>query len=72
MSRSKRVARWVFGPAVALALGVGAMDAMAAPSARGADARVCDPQVCNRICQAIGTIGGTCINGGCSCYISTP
>ena len=66
MTRTK-LARAIFGAAVAAALSVGAADALAAPAA--AQAQTCDSQLCNRICRAIGAFGGTCINGGCSCYI---
>ena len=53
------------------ALGFGGSQALAAP-APATDARgVCDPQICNRICQAIpGSIGGFCTsNGSCVCYV---
>ena len=54
------------------ALGFGTSQALAAPAgAADAEARVCNPQVCNRICQAIpGSIGGFCTSdGSCQCYI---
>ncbi len=53
------------------ALGFGTTQALASPAADAGDARVCNPQVCNRICQAIpGSIGGFCTSGGsCQCYI---
>jgi hypothetical protein len=52
------------------ALGFGTTQALASPAA-DADARVCNPTVCNRICQAIpGSIGGFCgSDGSCNCYI---
>ena len=64
-------ARAAFSLGVLLAMGFGAGQALAAPS-DGAGRQVCDPRVCDRVCKAIGAFGGTCINGGCSCYIGTP
>jgi hypothetical protein len=63
--------KWVFGAATAAALGFGGTQALAAPAPAAEGARVCNPTVCNRICQAIpGSIGGFCTpDGGCSCYI---
>lgn len=66
------IRRRVFGAAMAAALGFGATQALAAPaSGVDADAHVCNPQVCNRICQSIpGSIGGFCTaDGSCQCYI---
>lgn len=67
----ERMRRWVFGAGTVAALGFGGAQAMAAPAAADAEARVCNPQVCNRICQAIpGSIGGFCTSdGSCQCYI---
>jgi hypothetical protein len=63
--------RWFFGAAMTAALGFGGAQAIAAPAPAADGARVCNPEVCNRICQAIpGSIGGFCTpGGGCSCYI---
>lgn len=65
----QRMRGWVFGAGTVAALGFGGAQAMAAPAA--AEARACDPQVCNRVCQAIpGSIGGFCTSdGSCQCYI---
>jgi len=62
---------WLFGAGMAAALGFGTSQALAAPSAEAAEAKVCNSQVCNRICQAIpGSIGGFCTSSGsCQCYI---
>lgn len=69
MRTSNTARRWVFGAGVMAALGFGAAQAVAAPVAE--EGRVCNPQVCNRICQAIpGSIGGFCTSdGSCQCYI---
>lgn len=69
MRTSKAVQRWIFGAGTVAALGFGGTQAMAAPAA--VDAKVCDPAVCNRICQAIpGSIGGFCTSSGsCVCYV---
>ena len=70
--RMKTMRRGVFGAATAAALAFGGAQAMASPaSGTDAGARVCNPQVCNRICQSIpGSIGGFCTaDGSCQCYI---
>ncbi|HEX2205173.1 MAG TPA: hypothetical protein VHG91_17810 [Longimicrobium sp.] len=62
-------ARTFYGAAVAAALGFGATQAAAAPAAEAAPAQSC-ATLCNRLCQAIGTIGGTCTpDGSCFCYL---
>lgn len=70
MRRMRTTRSWVFGAATAAALGFGSAQAFATPSLADG-AKVCNPQVCNRICQTIpGSIGGFCTpDGGCSCYI---
>ena len=51
---------------VALSLGFGAAQALAAP--RGPDeARACNPGGCDRACRAQGAIEGRCNNGLCLC-----
>jgi hypothetical protein len=62
---------WLFGLGTAAALGFGGAQAVAAPAPTADAARVCNSQVCNRICQAIpGSIGGFCTSdGSCQCYI---
>jgi hypothetical protein len=70
MRKMTRGARgWLFGAGVMAALGFGGAQAMASPVS--AEAKVCNPTVCNRICQAIpGSIGGFCASdGSCQCYI---
>jgi hypothetical protein len=56
---------------MAAALGFGGSQALAAPAPDAEARRVCDPQICNRVCQAIpGSIGGFCTSSGsCVCYI---
>ncbi|HEU0053064.1 MAG TPA: hypothetical protein VFQ39_07795 [Longimicrobium sp.] len=66
-----RTTRAAFALGVALAMGFGAREALAAPSA-GEGPGACNPQLCDRVCKAIGAFGGTCVNGGCSCYITAP
>jgi hypothetical protein len=71
MRTSKAVTRWVYGAATVAALGFGGAQAVASPSPTVDAAAACNPQVCNRICQAIpGSIGGFCTSGGsCVCYV---
>jgi cytochrome c oxidase assembly factor CtaG len=71
MRTSKTVTRWVYGTATVAALGFGGAQAMASPAPVADAAPVCNPQVCNRVCQAIpGSIGGFCgSDGSCNCYI---
>ena len=62
--------KWVFGVGVAAALGFGGAEAVAAPSPAGAgeEARACNPNGCNRSCQAQGGISGRCTDAGlCAC-----
>jgi hypothetical protein len=62
---------WAFGAMMVAALGFGGAQAMASPAPATGAAQVCNPQVCNRICQTIpGSIGGFCgSDGSCNCYI---
>jgi hypothetical protein len=71
MGTSKTVQRWVFGAGTVAALGFGGAQAVAAPAPAAEQAKVCNAQACNRICQAIpGSIGGFCTSdGSCVCYI---
>ena len=63
--------RWMFSAGTVAALGFGGAQAMAAQAPAADAAPVCNPQVCNRICQTIpGSIGGFCgSDGSCNCYI---
>ncbi len=74
MRLTTNLVRFACGSAVAAALSFGAAQAVASPApATRSDARVCDPQICDRVCRAIGAFGGFCnAAGGCSCYIGTP
>jgi hypothetical protein len=65
----QRTGRLSLAALTAVALGFGGAQAVASPAT--AEARVCNPQVCNRVCQAIpGSIGGFCTaDGSCQCYI---
>ncbi|HEX6748968.1 MAG TPA: hypothetical protein VF092_16845 [Longimicrobium sp.] len=61
----------VLGACVAAALGFGTAQAVAVPAAPddGA-ARKCNPQLCDRLCKAIGAFSGTCTpGGGCACAL---
>ena len=62
--------RGIFGAAVALALGFGGSQALAAP-APGVDAGPkCKLDWCDRFCRAIGAHSGTCLkDGGCACAL---
>ena len=71
MTTIRTMRRWVFGAGTAVALGFGAAQAVAAPAPAADGRAVCDDQVCNRVCQAIGAFGGFCnAGGGCSCWIA--
>lgn len=65
----KRTGRLSLAALTVTALGFGGAQAMASPVE--AEAQVCNPTVCNRICQTIpGSIGGFCgSDGSCNCYI---
>ena len=67
---ASRLGRTVFNSAAALALGFGAMQALATPaSASAANARICDPAWCDAQCVANGASGGFCISRFiCECY----
>ena len=70
MARTTTVRRWVFGAAMAGALGFGGAQALAAPAPAAETRAVCNPQACNRICLLITPFGGTCTpDGSCVCYI---
>jgi hypothetical protein len=73
MRLNPAVTRAIHAGLVAAGLSFGAAQAVAASTSTASRARVCDPVVCNRVCQAIGGFGGFCDSrGGCSCYIGTP
>jgi hypothetical protein len=67
----RRMKGWLFGAGLAAALGFGGTQALAAPAVDAEARKVCDPVICNRVCQAIpGSIGGFCTSSGsCVCYI---
>ena len=62
--------RRAFGAGPTAARAFGGAQAMASP-APAAPEKVCNAQVCNRVCQAVpGSIGGFCAaDGSCQCYI---
>lgn len=63
------IRRGVFGLGMAAALAFGGAQAMASPTQPGAGP-VCESGACNRVCQALGLIGGFCTEPiGCSCYL---
>lgn len=69
---ASRLGRTVFNSAAALALGFGAMQALATPasaSTSAANARICDPNWCDEQCVANGASGGFCVSRfRCECY----
>lgn len=62
--------RRVFGAAMAVALGFGGTQVMAAPADVARDqARACNPSGCDRSCRAQGGISGSCTDAGlCACF----
>lgn len=70
MGTMRRIRRRVFGALTVAALGFGGAQAFAAPASAGAGERVCSDQVCDRVCEALGSIGGGfCSPAGiCVCY----
>lgn len=60
----------LFGIGVAVSLGFGTTQALAAPKPAGASTLHCNPAACNRICQEYGYDGGVCLahNKQCVCY----
>ncbi|HEY0016438.1 MAG TPA: hypothetical protein VGC13_08975 [Longimicrobium sp.] len=72
MQRSKTVRQGLFGAAVTLALGFGAMEAVAAPGATAGATAVCTytfARQCNQNCQSWGYDYGLCDpeTGMCIC-----
>jgi hypothetical protein len=63
------VRRWVFGAGTVAALGFGGAQAFAAP-APAAPEKVCNEQVCDRICDLTNRgLGGFCSSTGvCVCW----
>ncbi len=59
--------RGVLGAAVAVALGFGATQALAAP-ALDAPRQGCNLVDCNKLCRTLGRSGGLCSRGSCFCY----
>ena len=60
----------LLGAAVAAALGFGASQAVAGPAPPRDAAAKCNPQLCDRLCRAIGAFSGTCTpGGGCACAL---
>lgn len=67
----KRPTRWTLSLALAAALGFGAAQALAAPSAADAGAQRCDPVRCNERCQKSGSnLIGRCLGDICQCYVT--
>jgi hypothetical protein len=66
----KRARAFLLGACVAAALGFGAAQAAAGPAPPRDDAGKCNPQLCDRICRAIGAFSGQCTpGGGCACAL---
>lgn len=62
--------RWIFATGMTAALGFGGAQALAAPAPAARADNACDSRLCNRVCQALGSIGGFCTEpAGCSCYL---
>ena len=62
--RVKRIGRYVFSALTALALGLGASQALAGPPQEPASsARLCDPIYCDEWCQSQGYMFGRCSSG---------
>ena len=63
---------WLFGAGMAAALGFGGAQAMAAPAPEAAARaeKVCNEQVCDRICDLTNRgLGGFCSSAGiCVCW----
>jgi hypothetical protein len=64
------VRRWVFGAGTAVALGFGGTQALAAPAPAAQAEKVCNEQVCDRICDLTNRgLGGFCSSTGiCVCW----
>lgn len=69
MTKVVAVRRGVYAAAVAGALAFGATQAMAAPAPPVETGAFCKDDLCETFCQAIGFLGGWCVNGECFCYI---
>ncbi|HSU15324.1 hypothetical protein [Longimicrobium sp.] len=65
--RIRKIRRWAGAAAVTAALGFGAAQAVAAPTATR-EARACDPDECATWCASIGGVG-QCVNKVCRCII---
>jgi hypothetical protein len=64
------VRRLVFGAGMAVVLGFGGAQALAAPAPVSASQAVCNERLCDRLCQSVGSIGGVCNpDGFCVCYL---
>ena len=62
---------WLFGAGLAVALGFGGVQAVAAPAPAAArdEMRACNPTGCDRSCRAQGGISGRCTDAGlCACF----
>jgi hypothetical protein len=62
----KAITRWTGTAAVAVALGFGASQAVAAPAEPEA-AQTCSKRDCNTRCRAAGAESGSCVGGQCVC-----
>ena len=63
----RKTTRLGFAAAIVVALGFGATQAVAAPG--DTEIAFCRDDLCETFCQAIGFLGGWCVNGDCFCYI---
>jgi hypothetical protein len=68
MRTTAMLRRGVFAAGLAGALGFGAVQALASPTARTCDrAGRCDPEACERKCQTQFGVSGFCTGRGCWC-----
>jgi hypothetical protein len=70
MATIRTMRGWVFGAATAAALGFGGTQALAAPAPAAPGEKVCDEEVCDRICDLLNRgFGGFCSSAGtCVCF----
>lgn len=68
MRAAAKIRNAVFGGAVAVALGFGATQVVAAPAAP--DQQTCNPKVCDNQCRGQGYMRGSCgTDGICRCLL---
>ena len=68
MNRLAKVRRGAFAAALALSMGFGAAQALAAP-ATSIETRGCTPASCQKKCQTQYGVNGFCTGRGCWCEV---